>query len=176
MAVANQLRAHLEVVFPGVVGLFSDLDSPISLAFLRRFPSAGKAARLSEKRLAAWLRTQSYGGRRPAADLYRHLAQAPAGLLGEEREAHSTVTLAFVTLLETLDTQIKALKRRIAELLDAHPEWCIRDHATTWIGDITVQPSSVFRHVVAVVRDAIRRWILGRLWHDRHATSTVANR
>jgi transposase len=122
VAIANQLRAHLKVVFPGPVGLFSDLDSPISLAFLRRFPAAGKAAWLSEKRLAAWLCNQGYGGRRSAADLYRHLTRAPAGLLGDEGEARTAVTLAFVTLLETLDTQIKTLNRRIRELLDTHPD------------------------------------------------------
>ena len=31
VAVANQLREHLNRVFPGAVGLFADLDSPISL-------------------------------------------------------------------------------------------------------------------------------------------------
>lgn len=59
ISLCNQLRAHLRVVFPGVVGLFTDLDSPISLRFLTRFPSAGKAAWLSELRMAAWLRTAS---------------------------------------------------------------------------------------------------------------------
>ena len=44
VAVANQLRAHLRIVFPGAVGLFRDLDSPISLRFLERFPSATRAA------------------------------------------------------------------------------------------------------------------------------------
>src|SRR6185436_13093155 len=34
---ANQLRAHLRAVFPGAVGLFNDIDSAISLAFLSRF-------------------------------------------------------------------------------------------------------------------------------------------
>jgi hypothetical protein len=38
VAVANRLRAHLRIVFPGAVGLFSALDSPISLRFLERFP------------------------------------------------------------------------------------------------------------------------------------------
>jgi hypothetical protein len=38
VAVANQLRAHLRIVFPGAVGLFRDIDSPISLRFLERFP------------------------------------------------------------------------------------------------------------------------------------------
>jgi transposase len=39
VAVANQLREHLNRVFPGAVGLFAELDSPISLKFLRRFDS-----------------------------------------------------------------------------------------------------------------------------------------
>jgi hypothetical protein len=34
VAVADQLRAHLRIVFPGAVGLFSAIDSPISLRFL----------------------------------------------------------------------------------------------------------------------------------------------
>jgi transposase len=51
VALANQLRAHLQVVFPGAVGLFADLDSPISLRFLGRFSSATAAAWLSERRL-----------------------------------------------------------------------------------------------------------------------------
>jgi transposase len=40
----NQLRAHLAAVFPGAVGLFADLDSPVSLAFLARFDCANRAA------------------------------------------------------------------------------------------------------------------------------------
>lgn len=58
VALANQLRAHLRVVFPGVVGLFADLDSPISLAFLTflpRFDCQDRADWLSVKRLAGWL-------------------------------------------------------------------------------------------------------------------------
>ena len=53
VAVANQLREHLKRVFPAVVGLFADLDSPISLKFLRRFDSQDRADWLSTKRLAA---------------------------------------------------------------------------------------------------------------------------
>src|SRR5205085_2628192 len=35
VALTNQLRAELERFWPGPIGLFSDLDSPISLAFLK---------------------------------------------------------------------------------------------------------------------------------------------
>jgi hypothetical protein len=37
VALTNQLRASLHLVLPGAVGLFSKLNSPISLAWLRRF-------------------------------------------------------------------------------------------------------------------------------------------
>ena len=41
--VANQLREHLNRVFPGAVGLFTKLDSPISLRFLSRFDCQDRA-------------------------------------------------------------------------------------------------------------------------------------
>jgi hypothetical protein len=47
VAMANQLRAHLQTTLPGVVGLFSDIDSSITLRFLTRFPSQDKADWLS---------------------------------------------------------------------------------------------------------------------------------
>jgi transposase len=40
---------------PAAVGLFADLDSPISLRFLHRFDTQDKLDWLSPKRLAAWL-------------------------------------------------------------------------------------------------------------------------
>jgi transposase len=39
VALSNQLRAELERFWPGPIGLFTKLDSPISLAFLERYPS-----------------------------------------------------------------------------------------------------------------------------------------
>jgi transposase len=122
VALANQLRAHLQVVFPGAVGLFATLDSPISLRFLARFPSASSAAWLSERRLQAWLSANGYCGRRAAAELHRRLVEAPAGLLGEEGRARGAVTDALVAVLVQLRTQIATLEARIAEALDLHPD------------------------------------------------------
>lgn len=122
VGVANQLRAHLRVVFPGAVGLFRDLDSAVSLRFLERFPSAGRAAWLSEKRLGAWLRANGYCGRKSPAELFARLSAAPAGLVGDEGDARAAVTLAFVAVLKVLRAQIDELDTRVAELLDAHPD------------------------------------------------------
>ena len=122
VAVANQLRAHLRIVFPGAVGLFADIDSPISLRFLERFPSAGRAAWLSEKRIASWLRANHYSGRTTATELHRRLRDAPAGLDGDEGDARSTVTLAYIAVLRALRAQIDELDTRLDELLDTHPD------------------------------------------------------
>lgn len=122
---ANQLRAHLSVVFPGAVGLFADIDSPISLRFLERFPSTTRSAWLSEKRLAAWLRANGYSGRKTPGELYGRLTRAAPGISGDDGDARGAVALAFVTILKSLRAQIDELDTRIAELLDAHPDAAI---------------------------------------------------
>jgi transposase len=122
VALANQLRAHLQVAFPGAVGLFADIDSPISLRFLARFPSAAAAAWLSERRLGAWLSANGYCGRKSAGDLFGRLAEAPAGLIGEEGRARGAVTEALVRVLIGVRDQIGGLEARIAEQLDLHPD------------------------------------------------------
>ena len=122
VAVTNQLRAHLQIVFPGPIGLFKDLDSTISLRFLERFPSETTAAWLSEKRLAAWLATVRYTGRRRPAQLLEHLANAPRGVTGPDGDQRVTVTLAYIKVIKTLRAEIAVLEARIAELLDTHPD------------------------------------------------------
>jgi transposase len=87
VAVTNQLRAHPLAAFPGMVGLFGRLDSAISLAFLARFGCQDRADWLSEKRLAAWLKSASYSGRTSPADLYQRLQSAPRGAIGEQGAA-----------------------------------------------------------------------------------------
>jgi transposase len=78
VALANELRANLEIALPGAARLFSDVDSPIALAFLRRFPSVTQAAWLTEgpawqRSCAAWAtraqgrsRAARASGRRPS--------------------------------------------------------------------------------------------------------------
>jgi transposase len=124
VAVANQLRAHLHVAFPGAVGLFRDIDSPISLRFLARFPSATRAQWLSEKRLGAWLAANGYCGRKTPSELYRRLREAPAGV-ADDGDVRGAVVLAFVEVLITLRNQIDELTTRMAEQLDAHPDAAI---------------------------------------------------
>ncbi len=122
VALCNQLRAHLRVVFPAAVGLFADLDSPISLTFLTRFPTVDKAAWLSHKRLGAWLAANGYCGRTPTAVLLERLQAAANGLIGDEAAVAAHTTMAYVNSLTALREQITGLEVQIREQLALHPD------------------------------------------------------
>ncbi len=122
VAMANQLRAHLQSTLPGAIGLFRDIDSPITLAFLTRFPSQARADWLSPARLQTWLRSAGYYNPTNAAALHAHLTAAPRGTTGPEAAARAAVTLALVTALSAIRTQIKALEDQITAQLAAHPD------------------------------------------------------
>ena len=122
VALTNQLRAHLKLVFPGAVGLFRQLDSPISLAFLTRFPTVEKAAWLSHKRLGSWLSAQHYSGRTKTAVLLERLNNAPAGWTGEPGDAAGRTTLALVAAIEGICAQVRVLEADIANQFAAHPD------------------------------------------------------
>lgn len=122
VALANQLRAHLLIAFPGAVGLFADLDSAISLKFLARFESQDRADWLSTKRLAAWLRSVGYCGRTDPAALIAHLQGASHGAIGDDGAARAHVTRAMVAVLTGLVEQIRVLEEQIAEQLALHAD------------------------------------------------------
>jgi transposase len=125
VAAANQLRAHLQAVFPAAAALFADIDSPITLTFLSRFTTQGQADWLSPRRMAAWLASVSYSGRTDPAVLHARLLAAPRGATGQHAALHAGTTLALVAVLQTLNTQIQALAASIAGQLAAHPDAAI---------------------------------------------------
>jgi transposase len=111
---ANQLRALLESFWPGAATVFADIDSPIALAFVQRYPSPESAARLGPKRMAAFCAQHAYSGRRSPQELLERLHQAPAVALGElESEAKAEMALALARTLERLIEQIRRITSRI---------------------------------------------------------------
>jgi transposase len=122
VALGNQLRAHLQITLPGAVGLFRDIDSDITLAFLRRFPSQDKADWLSPARLERWLRGVGYNHLANRDRLWAHLHGAARGTTGAQAPARAQITLALVAALTALRQQIAALDGQIAEQLAAHPD------------------------------------------------------
>ena len=122
VAAANQLRAHLQIVFPGAVGLFSALDSAISLSFLERFTTQTHADWLTPARLGTWLSKQGYSGKVAPEVLHTRLLAAPRGTTAADAAVHAVTIRAFVALLRTLNTQITMLTDSIADQLAIHPD------------------------------------------------------
>ena len=123
VAVCNQLRSELERFWPGPIGLFADLDSQISLAFLERYPSPVETRTLGEQRMAAFLARQGYTGGKTAAELLAKLRSAPAGRAAEqETKVRRQIVRGLVGALKTLTAELKTLERELEDAVRAHPD------------------------------------------------------
>ena len=111
---ANQLRSLLESFWPGAAAIFADVDSPIALAFVERYPTPESAVRLGPKRMAAFCAQQAYSGRRSVAELLARLHQAAAATCGElEMDAKGELARSLARTLACLVEQIRVLTSRI---------------------------------------------------------------
>ena len=126
VAATNQLSALLDAHWPGAKAIFADVESPVSLEFLTRYPTPAAAAHLGEKRMAAFCVKHGYCGRRTAAELLARLRSAPAGATGETlTEALRDAVLAAVGVLAALNASVKNLDRSITAHLGEHPDGAI---------------------------------------------------
>ena len=115
---ANQLRSLLESFWPGAAEIFAEVDSPIALAFVERYPTPEAAARLGPKRIAAFCAQHAYSGRRSPAELLERLHQAPSAACAElEMEAKGELARSLARTLERLVEQIRLLTSRIEHQL-----------------------------------------------------------
>ena len=119
VALLNQLHALLESFWPGAAAMFHSIDSAIGLAFLERYPTPSSAARLGEKRFAAFLKGKGYSGRYSAAKLLTRLRAAPAGQVGKvEEQAKGELVLTMARILGPLREQIAKLAERIESQIE----------------------------------------------------------
>lgn len=122
--VENQLRAIVQVYHPGVLHLFSSLDRDISLAFLRDYPTPTQAGRVGASRMAAFCARHGYSGRtKPEllVDRLRTNLSASAGTTAGKAFS----AMLFIDQLELLNTQARAITKRIRDLLAGHPDAAI---------------------------------------------------
>ena len=125
-ALTNQLRAELARFWPGPLGLFRDLHSRISLAFLERYPSPADTRGLGEARLQGFLAREHYSGRQKPAQLLAKLRRAPEARVGElELRTRRALVLSLVATITTLNEQVKQLERQIAAAMREHPDGAI---------------------------------------------------
>ena len=111
---ANQLRSLLQSFWPGATEVFADIDSPIALAFILRYPTPESASRLGNKRMAAFCAQHAYSGRRSAEELLARLHEAAAVTVDAlEMEAKGELALSLARTLNLLVDQIRLLTSRI---------------------------------------------------------------
>lgn len=121
--IANELRAQLQCFWPGAAQVFADIDSPIALAFLKRYPSPADASGLGEQRMARFLARHHYCGRKSAGELLSRLRTAASGRADTlESEARRNIVLALVAALEPIVTRIAELTSEIRAGLLEHPD------------------------------------------------------
>jgi transposase len=126
VALANQLRAQLQVFWAGAERIFAEIDSPIGLAFLERYPSPADARGLGEKRLEGFLARHAYCGRRTPAKLLQRLRSAPNAIVGElEVDARRSPVIGLVAALRPIVEQIGQLTSQIADATRSHPDGAI---------------------------------------------------
>jgi transposase len=123
--VENQLRALVQVYHPAVLHLFSSLDRDIALAFLRDYPTPEQAGRLGTARMTGFCTRHGYSGRTAPEVLVERLranllAGSPGTIAGK-----AYTTGLFVDQLELLNTQVRAITKRIRDRLADHPDAAI---------------------------------------------------
>jgi len=119
---ANQLRAQLAAFWPGAL-IFADVDRPISLAFIARYPSPADAQGLGVKRMAGFLARHGYTGRTDPAALLERMSAAPQGTAGPaECKARRAVVLGLVAALSPIVAEIGELSAQIRSALAGHPD------------------------------------------------------
>jgi transposase len=125
-ALCNQLREQLLAFWPGATTVFADLDSPIALAFIERYPSPADARGLGARRLQAFLDRHAYCGRQRPETLLAKLRAAATGRAGElETDARRTIVLGLLAALKPIVEQIRQLTSQIHGAVRAHPDGAI---------------------------------------------------
>ena len=149
-------------------GLFDELDSPVSLAFLARFDTQHRAGWLTPARLGRWLASISYTGGTSPAVLHARLAAAPRGATGDDGQAGAPISHALHAVLTTLTQQIRALSAQIATQLAAHAD----SHICTSLACLAgAAPGDLYQRARArghdhphAVRILARAWLFV-IWH-----------
>lgn len=119
---SNHLRAVLLRYYPGMLEVFSKLDSPIALTFLQRYPSPTQASQLSPTDFQTFLAQQHYQRQKQWSALYLRL-KAP------QPEPNPDTLSLYPQLVQHLAAQLEVFVRekpkavrRLTRLFEQHPE------------------------------------------------------
>jgi transposase len=120
---ANQLTSLLEGFWPGAAAIFADIESPIALAFVQKFPTPESAKHLGEKRLATFLARHAYSGRRSPVELLHRLRTAPECPVGDaEADAKGEVARHLAACLAGIVRRLQLLTADVEHAVSTHSD------------------------------------------------------
>lgn len=119
---SNRLRAVLLRYYPAALKVFSHLDAPISLAFIRSYPTPQAAAQLNYTDFQAFLRQHHHTQPKKWAGCYSRLQDAypcaDAGIVA----AYTQQALTLANLLAGLVESKASWQKELTRLYEQHPE------------------------------------------------------
>ncbi len=119
----NQLTACLKAYYPVALELFSKLQQPSTLQFLRTYPTPQQAMAASVDQLTATLKQARYPGASQAAQQMAQRLKLPHLIANEiTTRTKSRLMLALVAQLEPLLQQIAAYDKEIERLFLSHAD------------------------------------------------------
>jgi len=135
----QRLDARLCEVFPAAIGLFSSLDSLISLAFLEAYPTAKSAEQLTVAKVKAFFRRKKYSGRTSPHELIARIKEgAPAVAV---TPADEFVVRVKVEHLRELGEKLRRVDAEIERVVSTHslyPTYAsLPGTATTTVASLT---------------------------------------
>jgi transposase len=119
----QRLRHQLREYFPAALEAFEDLDAPDALELLAKAPDPARAAKLTRAQVSAALKRARRRGIAEKADAIltalrsEQLAQ-PAALTA----AYAATARAHLSVIVTLNQQVKALQGQVEEHFGQHPD------------------------------------------------------
>ena len=128
MRFTQRLRVHLQRYFPQILQWFDEIDTPLVLAFLRRWPTLEAVQKAKPATLRRFF--QQHNCRQPSKieERLQAIAAAVAATLDVAVILSGRLAVAaLVDQLEAIHTAIAAYDRQIAEITLAHPENALMD-------------------------------------------------
>jgi transposase len=119
----QRLRHQLREYFPAALAAFEDLDAPDALDLLGKAPDPARAARLTRAQVTAALKRARRRNISDRADAIlaalrgEHLGQPP-----ELTAAYAATARSLVTVITTLNEQVKLLEDQVREHFGQHPD------------------------------------------------------
>jgi len=122
VALANELRAQLQCFWPGAAKIFAQVDSPIALAFLARYPSPMTRADSASSASPASLPATATAPSAPRASCSPGCATPPRAAPARSRATRDARSCSASWPRSHRWSPRSAMTRQISAALDEHPD------------------------------------------------------